>query len=128
MRIIPLTTYRLGFATTTVIFGGQALANVNPGTLPLIPGIIIIGVCSLIPCFIGYDVVHVYERYAWMVTMICMLLLCGLGGKAGYDINTQKLLENTGYALSKDILSFGGIVFGSFTGVGPTVYLSFRIQ
>ncbi|OJA13027.1 hypothetical protein AZE42_04379 [Rhizopogon vesiculosus] len=110
---------QLGFATTTVIFGGQALANVNPGTLPLVVGIIIIGVCSFIPCFIGYNIVHMYERYAWMITMISMLFLCGLGGKAGYNINAQKSLEDTGRALSADILGFGGIVFGSFTGWAP---------
>jgi hypothetical protein len=62
--------------------------------------------------------VHVYERYAWIITLTCMLFLCGLGGKAGYDINAQKPLEDTGHALSADILSFGGIVFGLFTGVG----------
>lgn len=113
-----LTTYRLGFATTTVIFGGQALASVNPSTLPLVVGIIIIGVCSLIPCIIGYNMVHMYERYAWMVTLICMLFLCGLGAKVGYDVDVQKSLEDTGSALPADILGFGGIVFGSFTGVG----------
>jgi purine-cytosine permease-like protein len=116
-----LTTYRLGLATAAVIFGGHALSNVSPGSLPLVVGIIIIGVCSLIPCLIGYDMVHVYERYAWMATLISVLFLCVLGGKAGYDINAQKSLENTGRALSADILGFGGIVFGSFTGVGPAI-------
>jgi purine-cytosine permease-like protein len=48
-----------------------------------------------------------------------MLFLWGLGGKAGYDINAQKPLEDTGRALSADILSFGGIVFGSFSGWAP---------
>lgn len=110
---------QLGFSTTAVILGGQTLANINPGTLPLVIGIIIIGVCCLIPCFIGYDMVHVYERYAWMVTSVIMLFLWGLGGKAGYDVNAQKPLEDTGRALSADILSFGGIVFGSFTGWAP---------
>jgi hypothetical protein len=65
--------------------------------------------------------VHVYERYAWMATLISVLFLCALGGKAGYDINAQKSLEDTGRALSADILGFGGIVLGSFTGVGPAV-------
>ncbi|KAG1742654.1 permease for cytosine/purines, uracil, thiamine, allantoin-domain-containing protein [Suillus paluster] len=110
---------QLSFSTTAVILGGQTLANINPGTLSLIVGIIIIGVCCLIPCFIGYDMVHVYERYAWIVTSVIMLFLWGLGGKAGYDINTQKLFEDTGRALSADILSFGGIVFGSFSGWAP---------
>ncbi|KAG2153559.1 permease for cytosine/purines, uracil, thiamine, allantoin-domain-containing protein [Suillus bovinus] len=110
---------QLGFSTTAVILGGQTLANINPGTLPLVVGIIIIGVCCLIPCFIGYNMVHIYERYAWMVTSLIMLFLWGLGGKAGYDINAQKPFEDTGRALSADILSFGGIVFGSFTGWAP---------
>lgn len=110
---------QLGFATTTVILGGQTLSNINPGTIPSIVGIIIIGVCSLIPCIIGYNMVHVYERYAWIIILTSMLFLWGLGGKAGYDINAQKPLENTGHALSADILSFGGIVFGLVTGWAP---------
>jgi purine-cytosine permease-like protein len=80
-------------------------------------GIIIVGIGSLIPCFIGYHMVHHYERFAWIIITIVMLFLWGLGAKAGYDINAQKSLEDTGKALKSDILSFGGIVFGSFTGV-----------
>ncbi|KAG1899858.1 permease for cytosine/purines, uracil, thiamine, allantoin-domain-containing protein [Suillus fuscotomentosus] len=111
---------QLGFATTTVILGGQTLSNINPGTLPSVVGIIIIGVCSLIPCVVGYNMVHFYERYAWIITLISMLFLCGLGGKAGYNINAQKpLQEEMGHALTADILSFGGIVFGLFTGWAP---------
>lgn len=110
---------QLGFATTAVILGGQTLASVNPGTLPLVVGIIIVGICSLIPCFVGYDLVHVYERYAWMVMFVVMLFLYGLGGAKGFDIDAQKEFEDTGTDLTADILSFGGIVFGSFTGVRP---------
>lgn len=46
-----------------------------------------------------------------------MLFLWGLGGKAGFDINAAKADEPTGRDLSAGILSFGGIVFGSFSGV-----------
>jgi NCS1 nucleoside transporter family len=110
---------QLGFATTAVILGGQTLASINANTLPLVGGIIIIGVCCLIPCFIGYDMVHVYERYAWTVTFFIMCCLYGLGSKAGYDVYAQAPLEETGRALSADILSFGAIVFGSVTGWAP---------
>lgn len=110
---------QLGFATTTVILGGQTLSNINPGTIPSVVGIVIIGVCSLIPCFFGYNMVHVYERYAWVITLTSMLFLCGLGGKAGYNINAQRPLEDIGRPLTADILSFGGIVFGLFTGWAP---------
>ena len=108
---------RLGFSVTAVILGGETLASINPGTLPLVVGIIIVALCSLVPCFIGYEMVHIYERYAWIVMTIVMLFLWGLGGHAGFDINAQKPLEATGRALSGDILSFGGIIFGSFSGV-----------
>ena len=113
------STLRLGFATTAVILGGQTLASINANTLPLVVGVIIIGICSLIPCFVGYDMVHVYERYAWIVTLFIMCCLYGLGGKAGYDVNAQKSLEDTGRALSADVLGYGGIIFGALTGWAP---------
>ena len=52
-----------------------------------------------------------------MIITIIMLMLWGLGGKAGFDINAQKPLEDKGVDLAADVLSFGGIVFGSFSGV-----------
>ncbi|KAI0348156.1 cytosine-purine permease [Trametopsis cervina] len=110
---------QLGFSVTAVILGGQTLAAINPGTLPLVVGIILVAVCSLIPCFVGYSLVHKYERYAWMLIFLIMLFLWGLGGRQGFDINAQKEFEDTGRDLSADILSFGGIVFGSFTGWAP---------
>lgn len=112
-------TCRLGFATTTVIVGGQTLASINENTLPLVIGIIVISVCSLVPCFVGYDMVHIYERYAWMLAFFIMCCLYGLGSSAGYDMNAQKPLEATGRALTADILSFGAIVFGSVVGWAP---------
>ena len=104
---------------TSVILGGQTLSSIDTNTLPLVGGIIIIGVCCLIPCFIGYDMVHVYERYAWTSTFFIICCLYGLGSKVGYDVNAQKSLENTGRALSADILSFGAIIFGSVAGWAP---------
>ena len=89
------------------------LASIDANALPLVGGIIIIGVCCLIPCFIGYDMVHVYQRYAWMVTFFIMCCLYGLGSKAGFDVYAQKPLEDTGRTLSADILSFGAIIFGA---------------
>ncbi|KAJ7816968.1 cytosine-purine permease [Mycena olivaceomarginata] len=110
---------QLGFSVAAVILGGQTLASINPGTLPLVAGVVIVGIGSLIPCFVGYNMVHHYERYAWMVLFIVMLSLLGLGGHAGFDINAQKEFEDKAKALSSDILSFGGIVFGSVAGWAP---------
>jgi len=106
----------LGFSVLCVVLGGQALAAVNPGTLPLGAGVVIIGVLSLIPCFIGYDMIHKSERYAWIPVTFVMLCLWGLGAKAGFDVSAERQLQATGRSLSADVLSFGGIVFGSFNG------------
>ncbi|TFK32555.1 cytosine-purine permease [Crucibulum laeve] len=110
---------QLGWAVTAVILGGQTLASINPGTLPLIVGIIIVAVGSLVPCFIGYDMVHKVERYVWIPLGIIMLFLLGLGAKAGYEIKDQIPLEDTGRSVSADVMSFGGIVFSSFAGWAP---------
>ena len=56
-----------------------------------------------------------------MVTLIIMLMLWGLGGKAGFDINAQKPFEDVGPNLAGDVLSFGGIIFGSVTGVSMMI-------
>jgi NCS1 nucleoside transporter family len=110
---------QLGFSVSCVIVGGQTLAAVKPGTLSLTGGIIIIAVLSLVPCFIGYNFIHRSEKYAWIPLIIVMLCLWGLGAHAGFDLTTQKSKEDTGRALSADILSFGGIILGSFTGWAP---------
>lgn len=107
-----------------VIVGGQTLASVNPGTLPLVVGIVIIGVLSVIPCFIGYDMIHVCERYAWMPLLVVMLMLWGLGARAGFDLSSESKHEDNGRALSSDILSFGGIIFAGFTGVSVSLSMT----
>lgn len=60
------------------------------------------------------NLVHVYERYATVVTVIVMLFLCVLGGTKEYHPNAQKPYEDVGRDLVVDVLSVRGIVFGSF--------------
>jgi len=101
-------------------FGGQTLAAVRPGTLSLEGGVAIVAVLSVIPCFVGYELLHRYERYVWAPIFLAMLFLYGLGGKAGYHVTAQQPLQDPpGRFLAGDVLSFGGIVFGSFTGWAP---------
>ncbi|KAF9067130.1 cytosine-purine permease [Rhodocollybia butyracea] len=102
---------QLGFATTCVILGGQTLAAVRPGTLSLEGGVAIVAVLSVIPCFVAICLGPIF---------LAMLFLYGLGGKAGYHVTAQQPLQDPpGRFLAGDVLSFGGIVFGSFTGWAP---------
>ena len=69
----------------------------------------------------GYEYLHHWERYAWIALTVIFCMLYGLGSRApgGYDISAQKASEDTGRSLAGDVLSFGGIVFGSCSGWAP---------
>jgi purine-cytosine permease-like protein len=115
---------QLGFATSTTILGGETLAAINPGTLPLAWGCVIIAVGTLIPCFIGYNLVHYYEKVAWIVGYFLFIVLFALGGKAGYHITAHERLESSGADLAAGVLSFGSIVYGSMGVRIPPLVMS----
>lgn len=54
----------LNFGPPIAIVAGQVLAAVNPGSISLNVGIIIIAIISMIISFCGYRVLHACERYA----------------------------------------------------------------
>nr|XP_031864356.1 uncharacterized protein CI109_000269 [Kwoniella shandongensis]KAA5531428.1 hypothetical protein CI109_000269 [Kwoniella shandongensis] len=110
---------QLGFSTTAVILGGQTLTNVSNGKLPLEASIVIVGLLALVLCFVGYNAVHQWERYAWILLFIIYCCIWGLAGHRGFDIHAQKPLQDTGKAFAGDFLSFGGIVFSSAAGWAP---------
>ncbi|KAK8858730.1 hypothetical protein IAR55_002959 [Kwoniella newhampshirensis] len=110
---------QLGFSATAVILGGQTLTNVSNDKLPLEASIVIVGLLALVLCFIGYNAVHQWERYAWILLFIIYCCILGLAGHRGFDIHAQKPLQDTGLAFAGDFLSFGGIIFSSAAGWAP---------
>lgn len=69
-----------GFGVTASINGAQCLAAVHPGTLPVDAAIAIIMVISLAIGFMGYRVMHFFTRWAWIPTLIAILILVGVSG------------------------------------------------
>ncbi|KAH9897580.1 permease for cytosine/purines, uracil, thiamine, allantoin-domain-containing protein [Xylariomycetidae sp. FL2044] len=69
-----------GFAVTGSINGGQCLAAVRTGTLPVDAAIAIIMVISLVIGFMGYRVLHLFTRWAWIPTLIAIIILVGAAG------------------------------------------------
>lgn len=84
---------QLGYAVIAAIVGGQALssiasnADINDDKLPITVGVVIMGVISWFLCFIGYDWLHRWERYAWTVSLVLFCILLGMGSKGHYDIS-----------------------------------------
>ncbi|KAI1459888.1 permease for cytosine/purines, uracil, thiamine, allantoin-domain-containing protein [Annulohypoxylon moriforme] len=69
-----------GFAVTGSINGAQCLSAVRPNTLPVEGAIAIIMVASLAIGFMGYRVLHVFTRWAWIPTLIAIIILVGSAG------------------------------------------------
>lgn len=100
----------IGYATVASIVGGQLLTAVSDGTVSLVVGIVIIVLISFAISFLGFAIIHRYERYAWIFAFI---LLCVLYGQAfKYFTPTPDLNLATGLAYSGSGLSYFAVIFG----------------
>ncbi|GJJ68511.1 hypothetical protein EMPS_00857 [Entomortierella parvispora] len=106
---------QIGFSIIAVILGGQTLVYVCGSKLPLTVAIIIVSVVTLLICFFGYDLVHKWERYAWILIACIMCVLYG----TGHEYFSWTPSTSSGSTLAGSVLSFGGVVFGSVIGWAP---------
>lgn len=104
------TVQQIGWSAVGCITGGLALTGVSNGRISIIPGIIIIAVCSLAVSFVGLRAILVYEKYAWLVYFIIFMIIFGETGKYADNKTPSKL---TGADLSGQVLSLLAIVYGS---------------
>jgi purine-cytosine permease-like protein len=70
-----------GYTIITTIISGQALSALSNGELSLNAGIALTAILSLIVSFMGYHILHNFERYAWIPTIIGLIAALGVGGK-----------------------------------------------
>lgn len=81
--------------------------------MTLIVGCIIIGVISYLVSLFGFSLIHTYERYAWIVSVI---LLCILIGEIGGKVDAGLAAEDTGLSYSGSMLSFIALNFSNASG------------
>ncbi|KAI1088058.1 permease for cytosine/purines, uracil, thiamine, allantoin-domain-containing protein [Rostrohypoxylon terebratum] len=93
-----------GFCVVICVIGGQCLSAVAGGSLTPAVGIVIMGVLALLISFCGYDVLHQYERYAWIPALIAIIIATGCGGSG---LTMQAPTEP---ATAGGVLSFGMIM------------------
>jgi purine-cytosine permease-like protein len=86
------------------VIGGQCLSAVADGSLSSAVGIVIVAILSLIISFCGFNVLHIYERYAWIPALIAIIVATGTGGSG---LKQQAEAEP---ATASSVLSFGMIV------------------
>jgi len=78
-----------GYSMIDAVVAGQMLSAVSPNdSMSVIVGIVIVAVITwAITCF-GYQIVHYYERYAWIPQIIVVSVLAGVAGK-NFDLSSQ---------------------------------------
>ncbi|KAF8526203.1 NCS cytosine-purine permease [Hysterangium stoloniferum] len=83
--VIPIVLFNLvgllGFNIISSILGGQTLSSITDGRMSWTVGIVIIAVIALVVSFMGYTVLHWYERLSWVPVLITFLITVGVGGK-----------------------------------------------
>ncbi|EZF30985.1 hypothetical protein H101_05384 [Trichophyton interdigitale H6] len=94
-----------GFTIINCVIGGQTLSAIN-GDLSVNVGIVIVACVALFISFFGYRVLYHYEKWAWIPTLISLVVATGFGGK--YLANQQTPPPAT----AVPILSFGGLLAG----------------
>ena len=102
----------VGWSAVNVIVGAQLINAVN-SNVPGYAGIIIIAAATWLVTVFGYKVVHVYEFWSWIPSLIIFLIVLGEFAHSGRFSN---LHMNTGSSEAGSILSFAASVFGFGTG------------
>ena len=96
-----------------VVVVGQILAAVSDYTMTIAVGCIIIAVISYVISVFGFAIIHTYEKYSWIATVI---ILCILIGQVAPQVDPSIPSSDTGLGLSGSMLSFLAINFSSASG------------
>lgn len=98
----------MGWSMVNSIVGGQVITTLSNDKVPLVVGVILIALISLIVALLGYKFVHYYERVSWIVMIILFCVVAGLAAK--HIPYTQ--YGGSGSQEAANVLSFGGAIFG----------------
>jgi len=102
-----------GFAVVNVVVVGQILSAVSDYHMTIAVGCVIIAVIGYVISVFGFQLIHTYEKYSWIMTFILLLVLLGeVGGK----VDTSIPATDSGLALAGSFLSFLSINFSSASG------------
>jgi NCS1 nucleoside transporter family len=102
----------IGWSSVNSIVGAQLIHAVN-SDVPGWAGILIISICTMLVCFFGYKVVHIYEFWSWIPTFIIFMIILGTFAHSGDFVNIPM---GVGTSELGSVLSFGSVIYGFATG------------
>jgi len=108
--VIPIVVINvvglLGFNIINSILGAQTLSSITDGRMSWTVGIVIIAVVALVISFMGYTVLHWYQRFSWIPVVITFLIAVGVSGK---DLKNPVEFAP---ATAPVVLSFASVIAG----------------
>jgi len=103
-----------GFSIVAAIVSGQTIAAIDPGNVSVTVGIVIVILASFVLSLLGYQVLHIWERWQWLPNLIVLTITVGVGGK--HLVNQQEVPPAT----APQVLSYAGLLAGYFITFGGT--------
>jgi purine-cytosine permease-like protein len=104
----------VGWSMVNTMAGAEVFYSLTDTKLPLAICILILAIASFVVSFLGYHVIHFYERYSWLVMYPFFAILAGFGAS-----HMQNLPMATGKEEMANVLSFGATVLGYAITWGP---------
>jgi purine-cytosine permease-like protein len=94
----------VGWTIINSIVAGQTLSALSEGSVSWDLGIGLSALIALVVAFMGYKVLHYYQRFAWIPSFIALLILAGCGA------SRLKFQTETAPATAFAVLSFASKV------------------
>lgn len=94
----------VGYLVITSCIGGFCLSAVSDGNVSPSLGIVIMALLALVISFCGYNVLHYYERFAWIPALVAVVITVGCGGS---NLSKQAAPEP---ATASGVMSFAMII------------------
>ena len=119
----------MGYALIDTVVAGQILSAVSPhGSLSVAVGIIVTAVITWVITTFGYTIFHVYERYAWIPSIIVLSILAGV---AGPHFNLETPSQGDAATRTGSRLSFFGLCLSAaitYSGAGADYFVYYPVE
>lgn len=103
----------IGWSAVNVIVSAQLLHIVNNQALPEWAGVLIVTVLSLAITMFGFKILHLFEKWSWVPTVVIFLVIAvQMGRSHNFTAGTM----GHGATEAGNVLSFGATIYGYATG------------
>ncbi|KAI9712675.1 MAG: hypothetical protein M1820_001296 [Bogoriella megaspora] len=103
-----------GYAVVNLVAVGQVLSAVSDFKMTITVGIIIIAVIGYIISLFGFRIIHIFEKYSWIFTLVLMFVL--LGQTAPHVDTSIVPAGDSGLILAGNFLTILSINFSNSSG------------